>query len=231
MAASLIFFGMLAATFAWQVEQNLETDIAALRLPLPHREIVEQDWWEDDWETLPRERTDLKSVAARAFNLQYAGNLKDLSQLLAVHGWVAAEPANWSWAILSMNPEPTEMTLPPLKRDYLGHADNLLLHKTGGVPTIQETIRLWDSGVRLKPEGQTVYLGQLGSEVLVQRLKIFSYWSAIPAQQTDLEHLAKEFAVMQTKRADELMILIRGSGAPGNGAVTQAAVVTAPTDR
>ncbi|MCP4044466.1 MAG: hypothetical protein GY732_00575, partial [Gammaproteobacteria bacterium] len=40
MAASLIFFGMLAMTFAWQVEQNIEADTAALKLPIPQREIL-----------------------------------------------------------------------------------------------------------------------------------------------------------------------------------------------
>ena len=32
-AASLIFFGMLAITFSWQVDQNLEGDLVALKLP------------------------------------------------------------------------------------------------------------------------------------------------------------------------------------------------------
>jgi membrane protein DedA with SNARE-associated domain/membrane-associated phospholipid phosphatase len=231
MAASLIFFGMLAATFAWQVDQNFKTDIAALKLPLPHREIVAQDWWDGEWETLPRERTDLKSVAAREFNFQFAGDLENLSQLLAIHGWAEAEPANWRWVILSMNPEPTEITLPPLKRDYLGHADILLLHRIGGAPTTQETIRIWDSGVRLKPTGQTVYLGQVASEVLVQRMKVFSYWSAVPASQTDLERLAKEAADMQIKRAGESILLIRSSRIPGNGAAIQPAVANVPKDR
>jgi undecaprenyl-diphosphatase len=37
LAASLIFFGTLAVTFTLQVEQNLEKDIAAYKLPLPQR--------------------------------------------------------------------------------------------------------------------------------------------------------------------------------------------------
>ncbi len=210
MAASLIFFGMLAGTFAWQVDQNIEADIAALKLPLPEREILAQDWWDDEWRTLPRERTHLRSVVAREFNFQFSGAPERLTQLLAVHGWQEAEPANWRWSILSMNPEATEQTLPPLKRDYLGHADILLLHRLGGDPSKQETIRIWDSGVRMKPSGQVVYLGQIATEVLVQRLKVFSYWSAIPAPQASLELLAAEVAGLQTRWADESLLLIRG---------------------
>jgi hypothetical protein len=209
MAASLIFFGMLAITFAWQVEQNLEGDIAALKLPLPQREITAQDWWDSEWQSLPRERTGLKNVAAREFNFQFAGAPDSLARLLAVHGWQEAEPANWRWSILSMNPEPTEFTLPPLKKDYLGQADILLLHRLGGDPSTQETIRIWDSGVRLKPGGQSVYLGQIASEVLVQRMKFFSYWRAIPASREHMDQLMEEAAGLQIMWGDDSILLLR----------------------
>jgi membrane protein DedA with SNARE-associated domain/membrane-associated phospholipid phosphatase len=221
-AASLIFFGMLAGTFVWQVEQNLESDIAALKVPLLKREIPAQDWWGNEWQSLPSERTPLTTVAAREFNFQFAGNPEDLTKVLAVQGWQEAEPANWRWPILSMNPEPTEHTLPPLKRDYLGRADNLLLHRLGGDPMAQETFRIWDSGVRLIPTGQAVYLGQIAGEVLIQRMKVFSYWSAIPASQASLEQLANEIAELPNRWGSDSMLLIRGQLDPGNGAEPQA---------
>jgi membrane protein DedA with SNARE-associated domain/membrane-associated phospholipid phosphatase len=207
--ASLIFFGILAMTFALQVNQNLDSDIAALKVPLTQREMTAQGWWEGEWRTLPGERTHLKTVAAREFNFQFAGAPEDLARFMAEHGWQQAEPANWRWTILSMNPEPTEFSLPPLKRDYLGHADILLLHRLGGDPFAQETIRLWDSGVRLKPSGQVVYLGQIAGEVLVQRMKVFSYWRAIPATQENLEQLTVEAADLQIIKVGESFLLLR----------------------
>ena len=209
MAASLIFFGMLATTFAWQVDQNLEKDIATFKLQLPQRKIMVDRWWDDMWQTLPRERTHLKNVIAREFNFQFAGEPENLARLLEVHGWQEAAPANWRWTIMSMNPEPTESTLPPLKRDYLGHADILLLHRLGGDPLRQETIRLWDSGVRLESTGRTVYLGQIAEEVLVQRMKVFSFWSAIPASQESLKQLAEEAGGLRTRWGSDSLLLIR----------------------
>ena len=151
MVASLIFFGMLAVTFAWQVGQNIEDDLAALKIPETQSEVNAQDWWEREWKLLPTERTLLQTVPAREFNFQFAGDATNLAQVLEVHGWQEAEPANWRWILLSLNPDPTEFTLPPLKRDYLGHANILLLHRLGGDPFTQETIRIWDSGFRLTP--------------------------------------------------------------------------------
>jgi len=209
MAASLIFYGMLAMTFAWQVEQNVEADTAALKLPIPQREISAQGWWDNEWQTLPRKRTDLKSVVAPQFNFQFAGTPENLAKLLAQYQWQKAEPVNWRWSILSLNPEPTEFTLPPLKKDYLGHPDMLLLHRLGGDPQEQDAIRIWDSGVRLKPGGQPVYLGQIANEVLVQRMKLFSYWRALPDSQELLEQLKVELAGLEIIWGDDSILIIR----------------------
>jgi membrane-associated phospholipid phosphatase len=230
-AASLIFFGMLAITFAWQVEQNLESDIAALKVPLLQREIAAQKWWQSEWQSLPRERTPLKTVAAREFNFQYAGDPEYLASVLAAFGWQEAAPANWRWTILSMNPKPSEQTLPPLKRDYLGRADALLLHRLGGDPKAQETLRIWDSGVRLQPTGEAVFLGQVAEEFLVQRMRVFSYWSALPASQSSLEQLARETAGLQVRRSTDNMLLIRAPLAPESEAEPRVKPVGDPGDR
>jgi membrane protein DedA with SNARE-associated domain/membrane-associated phospholipid phosphatase len=208
MAASLIFFGMLTATFAWQVDENLKKDIEALKLPLPKEEITTTDWWEKDWRILPRERVFSSSVAARELNFQYAGDPQTLARTLSRHGWQEAESANWRWVLLSMNPEANEQSLQPLKRDYLGHADILLLHRLGGDPDQQETLRIWDSGVRLKPGGDILYVGQINSEELVHRLNVFSYWRASPPARGSLEQLQGELDGLRTRMVDGGPLLI-----------------------
>jgi membrane protein DedA with SNARE-associated domain len=212
MMASLIFFGMLTLTFAWQVDQNLEDDLSAFQLTLPQYQMQADKWWLDEWQALPRERARLSSVTSRFFNFQYAGDPQQLTDLLADHGWQVAEPANWRWLILSMNPNPTEQTLPPLKKDYLGHADGLLLHRLGGDPLQQETLRIWDSGVRLQPTEQGVYLGQIGSEALVQRMGVYSYWTAIPIAEEALRKLDEETKGLQSRWGDKSMLLLKGPG-------------------
>jgi undecaprenyl-diphosphatase len=210
LAASLIFFGMLTSTFAWQVDQNLDADLETLKQPLPQREMTHEHWWRDGWQSLPRERTQLKNVAARELNFQYAGEPQELAEVLSRHGWQQAQPANWRWVILSLNPEPTETTLPPLKRDYIGYADSLLLHRLGGDPLIQETVRIWDSGIRLQPGGQAVYLGVLAEEFLVQKISLFSYWRARPAASEKLHTFIGETRGLKLQQPLENMLLIQG---------------------
>jgi hypothetical protein len=176
---------------------------------LSQREISEAAWWDDVWQTLPRERTSLGSKHARNFNFQFAGRPEDLTELLSGHGWQVSEPANWRWLILAMNPDATNKTLPPLKKDYLGHADTLLLHRDGDDPKQQETMRIWDSGVRLKPSGQALYLGQISNERLVQRFHIYSYWSATSINDKHVAYLADEAKGWSIKWADPTMLLIK----------------------
>ena len=91
---------------------------------------------------------------------------------------------------------------------------NLWHEGLGGDPLMQETIRLWDSGVRLEPTGQPVYLGQVASEVLVQRMKVFSYWSAVPASRASLEQLAEEAGDLQIRWGSDSLLLLRDSRTP-----------------
>ncbi len=104
---------------------------------------------------------------------------------------------------------PGEVNLAIPKKDYLGHPDILLLHRLGGDPQEQDAIRIWDYGVRLKPGGQAVYLGQIANEVLVQRMQIFSYWHALPDSRELLEQLKVELANLQVIWGDETLLIIR----------------------
>lgn len=208
-AASAIFFGMLAITFALQVNQNLERDLEKLRLPLVEREAQALEWWQTDWQQLPKNRTELTSVRARKFNFQFAGDPQSLVQALSAAGWTEAEPANWRWPILSLNPEPTETSLPLLKRDFRGHAGVLVLQRLGGDPRDQETLRLWDSGMRLQPGNTRVYLGQVSGEAVIQRLRLFSFWSASPVTRPVLEAWKDELQGLDVRWGDDSILLVR----------------------
>ena len=130
-----------------------------------------------------------------------------------------------------MNPEATELTLPPLKRDYLGRADSMLLHRLGGDPLAQETLRLWDSGLRLGSMGEAVYLGQIAAELMVQRMGLFSYWSAIPATQQSLQQFQTETAGLQSRRVNDSLLLIRVIRDPENGVAPREVPVDDPAGR
>jgi hypothetical protein len=208
-AASLIFFGSLLALFSWQVKENLEKDLSVLDTYAVVQEISADIWWETGWKDLSSERTQLSSVASRSFNAQVAVDPATISELLEPAGWTMEPEADWRWIIQALNPEPRQASLPLLGRAYQGRSEVLLLSKDLEPEGRLLTIRLWDSGVRLEPGGQVLYLAQLSEEVLVQRLGLFSYWRSTSVDQSHFEPLRDPLRSLQQKRVGENLLLIR----------------------
>jgi len=208
-AASLIFYGSFLALFSWQVSEHMSKDLSALTAPAVAVKINESDWWASGWRDLPMERTQLSSVASRSFNAQIAADPERVSKLLERSGWTKAPEADWRWIIQALNPEPDQANLPLLGRAYQGRSEELLLSRDLEPEGRLLTIRLWDSGVRLEPGGQVLYLAQLSEEVLVQRLGLFSYWRSVSLDRSHFGPLITPLADLEKKRVDENLLLIR----------------------
>jgi len=208
-AASLIFYGSFLALFSWQVKENLDSDIRGLTATSVIQQIDANAWWESGWKDLPMERTQLSSVASRSFNAQVAADPAKISALLERVGWTKEPEVGWRWIIQALNPEPRQASLPLLGRAFQGRSEELLLSRDLVPEGRLLTIRMWDSGVRLEPGGQVVYLAQLSEEVLVQRFGLFSYWRSTSVDQSHFSPLRDPLSSLEQKQVDEKLLLIR----------------------
>jgi len=220
--ASLIFFGTLTITMAWQVTQRLEHDLHSLRLELPEIRIPTDQWWSGGWASLPAERTRFQAVAARNFTAQAAVPLPELRAALQAGGWEPMPPATWQWSMRALNPRPDVDSLPLLSKDYRGHPEVLKMRFRLGQERRQWTVRAWDSGARLEPGGQVVYLMQVSEEVLHRRLAFFSYWRAFPAGPDGMRAFLEALPAFGRKSVGDGLLLLRappvtGGGSTGSG--------------
>jgi hypothetical protein len=207
--ASLIFYLSFFGLFAWQVNEHLAEELTALKAPTALQELDREDWWASEWRQMPEDRTRLSTVASRRFNAQVAVEPARIAALLAGAGWEAVPDSDWRWILQALNPEPDQASLPLLGRAYMGRSEQLLLRKNVEPDGRLLTIRLWDSGMRLMPGGQVLYLGQLSEELLVQRLGLFSYWKST-AMSEDLERPVRELLVgLEQKEVSDGLLLIR----------------------
>ena len=71
------------------------------------------------------------------------------------------------------------------------------------------TVRMWDSGVRLLPEHQALYLGQLSEEQLVQRFGLFSYWRSVPGSDSDMGWVREALGALDQKIEQGNLLLLR----------------------
>ncbi len=208
-AASLIFYGSFLALFSWQVHEHLNDDLTALEAPTVLQEISWNTWWESGWKNMPMERTRLSSVESRKFNAQIAVEPAQISVLLERAGWESVPETDWRWVIQALNPEPDQASLPLLGRAYEGRSEVLLLRKNLEPDGRLLTIRLWDSGVRLVPGGQVLYLGQLSEEVLVQRFGLFSFWRSTAVERSQFGPIREPLKALDQKLVADKLLLIR----------------------
>ncbi len=207
--SSLIFYGSFFALFSWQVHEHLNDDLTALEAPTVLQEISWNTWWESGWKNMPMERTRLSSVESRKFNAQIAVEPAQISVLLERAGWESVPETDWRWVIQALNPEPDQASLPLLGRAYEGRSEVLLLRKNLEPDGRLLTIRLWDSGVRLAPGGQVLYLGQLSEEVLVQRFGLFSFWRSTAVERSQFRPIREPLEALEQKLVADKLLLIR----------------------
>jgi membrane protein DedA with SNARE-associated domain len=207
--ASLIFFLSFFALFGWQVREHHAEEMAALQAPHALQELDREAWWASEWSTLPEERTRATSRASRRFNAQIAVAPETLTRRLAGTGWEPVPESDWRWILQALNPEPDQANLPLLGRAFQGRSEELLLRRNIAPEGRLLTIRLWDSGVRLMPGEEVLYLGQLSEEVLVQRLGLFSYWRATPMREAFQRPVLGALGGLELKRVEGDLLLIR----------------------
>lgn len=207
--ASMIFYGSLMALFAWQVNEHTEKDLTALQTPPALQEVEEEAWWATGWRDMPTERTLLTPVASQHFNAQVGAEPAAISALLEKAGWEQVPDTDWRWFLQALNPDPDQATLPLLGRAYQGRPESLLLKKDIGDGDRLLTVRLWDSGVRLTPGGQVLYLGQMAEEVLRRRFGLFSYWRAVPIEHQLATPIREALEPLEQKSVAGDLLLLR----------------------
>ena len=207
--ASLIFYLSFSLLFVWQVNEHYGPDMAMLQAPAAPRSMSREAWWDSEWSTLPRDRTRVATSASRHFDAQVAVDPEALAERLGRAGWRGVPETDWRWVLKALNPEPDQASLPLLGRAFDGHSEALLLRKNVEPQGRLQTVRLWDSGVRLEPGGQALYLGQLSEEILVQRFGLFSYWKASPMSDSLKQELILALEGFETRTVDDGLLLIR----------------------
>lgn len=207
--AGLIFYGAVFLTFAWQVQEHTAREVDALHVSVPTQSMPAERWWNGGWRELPAYRTGTFTVASRRFNAQFAVDADRVAALLQRHGWERVPDTDWRWVVQALNPRPNEASLPLLGRAYQGRSESLLMRRAGPRTGELTTLRLWDSGYRLQPGGQPLFLAQLSREELVQRFGLFSYWRAVPLNPDQLRPLQRQLAPLDQKRVSADLLLFR----------------------
>lgn len=176
-----MFYGLFVAIAAVHVHGHHENLLEASRLAQPEREMSPLVWRETGWRELPERRSRLGGIEAQRFDLQFAGELEPLQERLEATGWQEPDPDDSARLSRLLAPQPDARKSPHLPRDFAGRPEDLLMIDYLDGQQVA-TLRLWDSGARLLPGREAVWLGQVRVVRPGRFLGLFNRWTEVAEQ-------------------------------------------------
>lgn len=158
----------------WHVNHNLQTDLKRYAVREQLQSMSMQSWWEEEWRQLPAFRQGMEGSHEQPFNLQWAGALEQIVTDLKENGWRSPVPLDWHTTLRWLQPAPELLELPLLPHLHHGRFESLQMvygEEEGARPLL---IQLWDSGYRLQPGGEPLWLGTV-SEIERRSLRLVTY--------------------------------------------------------
>ncbi len=176
---------------SFHVNNKMESDLARYAVQQVIVSLPEQAWWQMAWRDRPAFRIDLEGEREQPLNIQWAGDLSSLQQMLETQGWRVPEPVTASSALRWLSPNLPLTQLPVLPQLHNGQQEVLLLIYVNSDQTLPMVLRLWSSDIRLEPDGSTLWLGTV-SGLRRQCLSLICF----PRSVADYDYALAEFELM-----------------------------------
>jgi len=153
---------MLFLVGAWHISTRLGDDLKRYAVREPVNVMSREAWWKNGWQRLPVYRLDLEGEYEQPLNIQWTGDLTEIRQSLAAHGWHEPVPLNMRSALRFLTPSPTLADLPLLPQLHDGRYESLLMVRESGIADGKLLVlHLWSTRVRLDPGRTPVWIGTL----------------------------------------------------------------------
>ena len=165
---------ILLMTGTWQGQQQFRQDLAHYAPPIEIQLVTLAAWQDDFWRTLPVYRVDLQGLNEQPLNIQWAGSLPHLQQILTRQGWQQAPAFGPSSALNWLAPEPDIARLPILPQVHDGQHHELLLIHRGDNADKLTVLRLWPANVEISPDATSLWIGTVSYLTIDQSLYLVS---------------------------------------------------------
>ena len=128
----------------------------------PSYTVHSNSWWQNPFRKLPVYRTNRFGQPAEPFNIQWAGTLPTIKASLLKDDWkIYQRPKSLKDRLQRLGSLNPEYHMPILPRLYRNLAPKIIFIKHIAGQNSEIEIRLWQSGVKLAPNGMPVWLGNM----------------------------------------------------------------------
>jgi undecaprenyl-diphosphatase len=163
-----------------------------------------EQWWQNGWQRLPRQRLDFRGIRRQDFVLQWAGTREELEARLKEAGWQPAPPPTWKGVLLWLSPQVELRELPVLPQIHDGSEDDLTMVRYGDAPNSRWLLRFWDVGGRLKEGDLPIWVGSVSHQKREPRMSLFTFAVDDPLTRAPADLLAPAWRGLKTR-------LVKGS--------------------
>lgn len=171
----------LAIAISSHVFLHFEQQQDTYQLKLNVRKIDAQLWWDKYWQKLPTWRNDLRNIKHQPMNIQFAGDIKQLTQHLLKKGWEVPAKFRMTNMVHWLYSNPELSRLPVLPQVHQGRHHELILIYPMLVsfwtaqPEKQWVLRLWKSHYEFSSDSTTIYIGNVSTQTTRRSLGFISY--------------------------------------------------------
>ncbi|MEN8179174.1 MAG: VTT domain-containing protein [Pseudomonadota bacterium] len=150
--------------------------------PTPPSVLVPEQLWMSGQTGLPSYRHDVRGRLNHPLDVQFAGDLEQLTNHLQKSNWRPAERLSWANLLRLLSPSLNLQELPVLPQVHDGRHETLILEKH--LPKEgRMVLRIWSTAYRLNGSLLPLWLGNVSKQRKVVSMNILSY----PATQTEFE--------------------------------------------
>ena len=150
---------MMVVVASWQVQQRYPQDLEHYARPVDTRTVTLAEWQTHYWRELPVYRVDLEGLNEQPLNIQWAGSLGYLEELLTAQGWRPA-PAVGAASIMNwLVSDPEISSLPILPQVHDGQHHDLLMVNRSEAAERLTVLRLWPANAEISDSGRQLWTG------------------------------------------------------------------------
>jgi undecaprenyl-diphosphatase len=188
----------LVVGFGIQTAVSHESDLALYSQQTQTVSISESDWKTSIWSDLPQTRDDLRSDRSHPLNLQFAGELGDLSGTLAPLGWEPGTSLGWDSAMKLLSLSLPIRELPVIPHVHDGAHEALILVKDapdGG----RLVLRLWATAYRIDAT-TPLWIGNVTAQHKRTILDLLAIPVTAPDTEEPLSNVLQDFSGLNPSR-------------------------------
>ncbi|WP_457096925.1 bifunctional DedA family/phosphatase PAP2 family protein [Lysobacter sp. P5_B9] len=169
------FYLAFAAAALWHAPRHADRLLAQFTAAAPTTALAAQRWWDTDWATLPAQRNERDERRRWALDVQVAGPLQPLQQLLVTKGWRVQSQANWVTTLGLLDDDTPAREHVVLPATLEARPEALLLLRPGKQADELIALRLWPAPATLS-DGTPLWLGTAQTLRYQRALSAASLW-------------------------------------------------------